>query len=330
MILPRLLSHYCTAEVLSFDTKGTPLRIGLFSDCEGNARALEASLIASQAHVPDVSVCAGDIVNCPFSPDPPVETIALSREYGVVRTDEPCTVYHSSGPKEKSMYLPAAFRESRQSVQHEVIQQYSFGTLVSRVEGELFATHLPFLLVPDRGPHGMLLGHVARANPHWRRFGGAGTTDGSGDRSQNATDEESLVIFEGPHAYISPSWYATEVAVPTWNYVVVHAYGRPRVLSDPAVLHRLLGATVDTYEGAFEAPWSLGRLPEGVVEKMAEAIVGFEIPISRLEGKFKLNQNRSAADRRGVISALQRSGDPLGMAVAELMERRERDRIPST
>ncbi|HEV2125720.1 MAG TPA: FMN-binding negative transcriptional regulator [Chloroflexota bacterium] len=227
------------------------------------------------------------------------------------------------------MYIPAAFRESRQPVLHEVIQQYSFGTLVSRVDGELLATHLPFLLTPDRGPHSTLLGHLARANPHWQSFQGVLPTEASGVSGSEAVDEvadeESLVIFEGPHAYISPSWYATEVAVPTWNYVVVHVYGRPRVLTDPAVLRSLLGATVDTYERAFEAPWRLGRLPDGVVEKMMEAVVGFEIPISRLEGKFKLNQNRSAADRRGVISALQRSGDPLGVAVAELMERQERE-----
>lgn len=207
------------------------------------------------------------------------------------------------------MYIPAAFREARPEVLHELIRQHSFGTLVSRVDGELFATHLPFLLDPDRGPCGTLRTHMARANPHWRAFGEA---------------PEVLVLFQGPHAYVSPTWYATPVAVPTWNYAAVHAYGRAEVIDKPEALRALVDETVRAYEGPSDAPWSTERLDGALVDKLLENIVGFEIPVDRLEGKLKFNQNRSLADREGVIAALLQQGDAQSIEVAEFMRNLDR------
>ena len=209
------------------------------------------------------------------------------------------------------MYIPPAFREERVEVLHDLMRRHSFATLVSVLDGELFSTHLPLLLDPTAGEHGTLIGHLARANPHWRAFDRAGEPSSAGS--------ETLAIFHGPHAYVSPSWYETEVAVPTWNYVAVHAYGRPRVIEDLERLKHVLRDMVDTYESGFERPWSVDRLPEEYVAAMAANVVGFEIPISRLEGKLKLSQNRSAADRRGVIAALRATGSAEDGAAAELM-----------
>jgi transcriptional regulator len=216
------------------------------------------------------------------------------------------------------MYIPPAFREDRTDVLHDVIRRYAFGTLVSTVGGELFATHLPFLLDTTRGERGALLGHMARANPHWRTF--AGGPHGPPLAGADAA-AEVLALFQGPHAYVSPAWYTVEFAVPTWNYVAVHAYGRPRVIDDPAAVYDLLERTVRTFESPRPpgAQWSMDRLDAGMVAKMAQAVTAFEIPISRLEGKQKLNQNRTDADRRGVVEGLRREGDPLGADVAALM-----------
>jgi transcriptional regulator len=202
------------------------------------------------------------------------------------------------------VYRPPAFREDRREVLHELIRRHSFGTLVSMLDGEPFATPLPFLLDSARGEHGTLMGHMARANPHWRGFAGGA---------------DALVLFQGPHAYISPSWYATRVAVPTWNYVAVHASGRPRLLEDEEMVRTLLAHTVREFESPLAQPWDIDQLDREVVTRMMGAIVAFEIPISRLEGKRKLNQNRSDTDRQGVVDALRRQGDPLGVDVADLM-----------
>ena len=202
------------------------------------------------------------------------------------------------------MYIPEHFRESRTAVLHELMRQHSFGTLVSQVDGEPFATHVPFLLDAERGTYGTLRAHVARANPHWSAFQDGGSV---------------LVMFQGPHAYVSPSWYATPVAVPTWNYTAVHAYGRPRLVEEREALRALVEDTVRTYEDAYPEPWRLDQLDAAVVDKMLENIVGFEIPVERLEGKLKLSQNRSAADREGVIAALTRQGDEQSAGVATLM-----------
>ena len=203
------------------------------------------------------------------------------------------------------MYIPAHFKETRLEVLHALMREYSFATLISVLDGELFATHLPVLLDAARAENGTLVAHMARANPHWRAF----TPDAA----------ESLVIFQGPHAYISPSWYVAEQAVPTWNYTVVHAYGRPSVMQDPARVLALLDDTVEIYEAGQARPWSTAQPGEAYIANMARGIVAFEMPISRLEGKRKLGQNRSAEDAQGAASALHASGDAVSQAVASLM-----------
>src|SRR5919199_972395 len=202
------------------------------------------------------------------------------------------------------MYIPAAFREDRLEVLHAHIREHSFGTLISQVNGELFATHLPFLLDAARGPKGTLLGHMARANPHWQAF---------------QAGIESLVIFQGPHAYISPRWYVSEQSVPTWNYTVVHVYGAASLVEDPRRVRELLETTVRTFEGEAPDAWSTARGSETYISNLARGIVAFELPIDRLEGKRKLGQNRPAADAEGAAAGLRRQPDPLGQAVADLM-----------
>lgn len=204
------------------------------------------------------------------------------------------------------MYLPEHFRESESARLHEVMRRHSFATVVSKQYGELMASHLPLVIDAERGERGTLIGHMARANPQWRSFD---------------SSAEALVIFHGPHAYISPSWYETELAVPTWNYVAVHAYGTPRLIAGDGLLE-VIQDTVERYESRFEEPWTIERLPEEFVARLAKAIVGFEIPISRMEGKFKLNQNRGYADHQGVIAALAAAGDEMSVAVAQLMQQR--------
>jgi transcriptional regulator len=204
------------------------------------------------------------------------------------------------------MYIPAAFRESRLEVLHALIREHSFAMLVSQLDdGQLFATHMPFLLDATRGPNGTLVGHMARANPHWQAFSSA--------------ERDALVIFQGPHAYISPSWYASEQAVPTWNYSAVHAYGRPQLLADPRRVRALLQATVETFESGLPQQWTTGRVSEEYISGLARGIVAFEMPIDRLEGKRKLGQNRPVADAEGAAAGLRAHGDALGQAVAEQM-----------
>ena len=203
------------------------------------------------------------------------------------------------------MYIPAQFRETHLDILHRVVRDYSFGTLVSLLRGQLFATHLPFLLEDTRGPNGTLVGHMARANPHWQGF---------------EPGAESLVIFQGPHTYVSPRWYRTELNVPTWNYVAVHAYGTASILDDPTRVRRLLEATVGTFEAGLPGEaWSIDRVPGQYVANLARAIVAFEIPISRLEGKRKLSQNRQPEDVAGAVDGLLQQSDPLQLEVAELM-----------
>jgi transcriptional regulator len=202
------------------------------------------------------------------------------------------------------MYIPNLNREDDPAELHQLMRRYNFATLVTQHDGAPFATHLPFLLDAERGTHGTLLAHMARANPQWRDF---------------AAGQEALVIFQGPHAYISPSWYDVTPSVPTWNYVAVHAYGRPQIIEDRARLYALLNTLVDLHESTFEQPWAM-RLPDDYMDKMMRAIVGFEIEIARIEGKLKLSQNRTEHERRRVADALGQSGDALNTAVAELMD----------
>jgi len=200
------------------------------------------------------------------------------------------------------MYIPKAFREDDLNTLHKLIREYSFATLITQHEGVPFATHLPFILDAQRGQHGSLLAHMARANPQWHDF---------------ASEQEVLVIFQGPHAYVSPSWYEVELSVPTWNYAVVHAYGIPRLIEESEELYKLLKILIETHEAQFESPWPF-QLPDDYLQKMMHGIVGFEIEITRLEGKFKMSQNRTESERENVIASLQESSHTL--AVADLMK----------
>lgn len=198
------------------------------------------------------------------------------------------------------MYIPASFGEKDPSVLADFMRAHSFATLVSQVDGAPFATHLP--LYYD-GEKNALLGHMARANAQWRAL--------------NST-EEVLVIFNGPHAYISPTYYAENTAVPTWNYAAVHVYGRAVLVEEVAEQKRILQTLTSVYEGAREEPWEVDWANDEHANKLA-AIAFFYIEIKKVEGKFKLSQNRSDADQRAAAEALERVDTPNTRAVAALM-----------
>ena len=198
------------------------------------------------------------------------------------------------------MYNQRSYRTEHPAALRDVIERYPFATVVSQREGEPYASHLPILWAPG-GEHGTLVGHMARANPQWKSW-------------DNTT--RVLVIFHGPHSYISPAWYAQQVTVPTWNYVTVHAYGVPSLIQDTAQLRPMVVGLTERFESG--GGWSVEQAAP-IMDTELQAIVGFEIPIERLEGKFKLNQNRSEADQRGVVRALEQSSEQDQRAIAELM-----------
>jgi transcriptional regulator len=202
------------------------------------------------------------------------------------------------------MYVPAHFAETDLARLHDFIERHSFGLLVTLVDGLPFATHLPFLLERSAGPHGTLLAHVARANPQW----------------QTADGQTALAVFAGPHAYVSPTWYEAEHVVPTWNYVAVHAYGRVQVIQDRPALLELVQKMVALYEQPLPRPWSFDG--NGTfAERMLGQIVGLRVELSKMEGKWKLNQNQPAERRRKVVRTLEQGGAD-ARAVAELMQAR--------
>ena len=202
------------------------------------------------------------------------------------------------------MYIPASFAETDPRTLHEFIEQHSFGTLVTRGEEAPDASHIPFLLDRDAGPNGQLTGHLARANPQWKSL----------------EDSPVLVIFSGPHSYISPAWYGAQNVVPTWNYVAVHVYGRVRLVSDNDRLLEILHRTVDTYESGRPQPWSLEEPDDDFVRGLLDAIVGFDIQIERIEGKWKLNQNHDPERRQRVVEGLRLAGSSDNKAIADLMD----------
>ena len=206
------------------------------------------------------------------------------------------------------MYIPPSNAESSPEVMLGFIEAHPFGALVTAGAEGLFATHLPFVL--DRA-RGVLQGHVARANPHHRE-GYAGT--------------EALVIFTGPDAYITPAWYAAKAehgrVVPTWNYVAVHVHGPVRFIDDPSFLRPHLEALTRQHEAGREHPWSVSDAPAEFIAGLERAIVGVEVTISRLEGKWKMSQNRSSADIDGVVRGLSASPSPADLAVAGIVEAR--------
>ncbi|GEM87670.1 FMN-binding negative transcriptional regulator [Meiothermus granaticius] len=195
------------------------------------------------------------------------------------------------------MYLPQHFSVTDRAALFDLMRRFSFATLVSVHQGRPFATHMPFVADEQRN---LLSSHIARANPQWTSFG------------QN---EEVLVIFQGHHSFVSPTWYAQHPSVPTWNYLTVHAYGKPRIVDEPEAVQTLLRALVVQYEQT----WTLEELPERYLQGMLKGLVAFEVEIGRLEGKFKLSQNRSKEDRQRVIAALEQSSNPTDRALAVAM-----------
>lgn len=203
------------------------------------------------------------------------------------------------------MYVPAAFAMRDDAAWRDLVDANGFATLVSSGADGLMATHVPVMLDASRGPRGTLVAHLARANPHGAALDGA----------------EVMVVFQGPHGYVSPSWYAAALAVPTWNYAAVHVYGRARLVSDPGRLQEMVAQLVAKYESGRAAPWSMAGLPAKFIDGMLKGIVGVEIDIARVDGKQKLSQNRSPVDRQQVIAALAASSHADDRALADYMAR---------
>lgn len=207
------------------------------------------------------------------------------------------------------MYLPAHHREDDPQHIQALIQARPLGLLVTNGPGGLIANPIPFLLDMSRGAHGTLVAHMARANPQW----------------QEADDQrEALVVFQDADAYITPAWYATKhetgKVVPTWNYATVHAWGPLRAIDDPAWLHKQIRQLTATQESPREKPWAVEDAPERFIDMQVRAIVGIEVPIARIEGKWKVSQNRSDADRAGVIAGLRDEPDADAWRVADMVE----------
>jgi transcriptional regulator len=205
------------------------------------------------------------------------------------------------------VYVPPLFKEDRIDVLHAAILGSGLATLVTLTADGLIASHVPMLLDPDPAPYGTLLGHVARPNPQAR-----GAVPGV----------QALAIFQGPDAYITPSWYATKrengKVVPTWNYVTIHAYGMVEFFNDTERLRAIVTRLTEREERARAEPWAVTDAPADFIDGMLRGIVGFALPIARLEGKWKMSQNRPAQDRAGVVAGLEADGRE---DIAELVPR---------
>jgi transcriptional regulator len=209
------------------------------------------------------------------------------------------------------MYIPPSFAEHDLDVMHAFIEAHPLGALVTASRNGMFATHLPLVLDRGLGAHGTLQGHIARANPH---------------HELAADGIEALVLFTGADSYVTPSLYASKAVhgkvVPTWNYVAVHAHGTLRFVTEPAALRRHLEQLTARHEATRPRPWSIDDTPDGYVDKLLAAIVGVEIEIARLDGKWKMSQNRPAEDIDGVIEGLGASDDPRQREVADVVRER--------
>lgn len=204
------------------------------------------------------------------------------------------------------MYLPKHF-ESDETTAREIMRDHGWALLTTADEtGAPLTTHLALVWQDDGSPHGCLIGHLARANPHWKLF---------------ARDAQSLALFWGPHAYVSPTWYTPGAKVPTWNYVTVHAYGRPEPIEDTHATLDVLAKLAAAYEGAGPDAWSLAALPPGNAEAQTRGIVAFRMKLTRVETKLKLSQNREPEDRHRVIARLEASDSEDSRATAKWMKR---------
>ncbi|WIM10468.1 FMN-binding negative transcriptional regulator [Enhydrobacter sp.] len=204
------------------------------------------------------------------------------------------------------MYIPKLF-EASETMGREIMRAHSWALLVTTgADGTPFASHLALLWQEDGSAHGHLIGHMARANSHWKLFEGAA---------------DSMAMFWGPHAYVSPTWYTPGPKVPTWNYLTVHAYGRPEIIDDTKGALDILARLVATYEGEGPDAWSMDRLPPGNAEAQSRGIVAFRMPLSRIEAKAKLSQNRDLEDRHRVIAQLEASDSQEAQATALWMKK---------
>lgn len=202
------------------------------------------------------------------------------------------------------MYIPRINQETDLSTLQDFMRAHNFAILVNQTNGQMNATHVPLILDKNRGDYGTLIGHLARANKQWKTFG----------------DEEVLIIFNGPHAYISPTWYDNQPSVPTWNYATVHAYGVPQLIKGEDAVDNALRQLVENHERGRNPEWIMD-LPNDYMDTMRKAIVAFEINITRLEGKFKLSQNKTDAEKKNVIAELLNSDYPDDVATGELMQK---------
>ena len=211
------------------------------------------------------------------------------------------------------MYLPSHFEETRAEVLHQLIRSHPLGALVTFGADGLNANHVPFEIDPHPAPLGTLRAHVARANPVWRQF---------------SREVEPLVIFQGPQTYITPSWYQTKKetgkVVPTFNYIVLHAYGAMRVIEDAGWLRKFVGGLTDRFEASRAQPWAVTDAPEDFIAMQLRAIIGIEISVTRLIGKWKTSQNRPAADQKGVVAGLRESDDAVAQAMAAAVEQNKK------
>jgi len=205
------------------------------------------------------------------------------------------------------MYQPPNFREDRLDVQHGLMRTHPLGLIITAGAGGLMANSIPCLVDSDETGPGTIRCHLARANSQWREL---------------AAVDECMVVFQGPHDYVTPSWYATKretgKVVPTWNYATVHVWGRPRVVDDDAWLRRQLDDLTNLCESGFATPWKVDDAPADFIVAQMRGIVGVEIPITRIEGKWKMSQNRAMADRVGVLDGYREKG-PTSEAIAELV-----------
>lgn len=209
------------------------------------------------------------------------------------------------------MYNPSQFQETDLSVLHDVIRQSGLSTLVTWGESGLEASHVPMFLDPSCGPYGAVLGHLSRANGQWRSY---------------TPMVQSLAMFMGPDCYITPSWYPSKAetgrVAPTWNYVAVHAYGDLEIVDDPGAVLAIVSQLTNQHEEKRSTPWAVSDAPPDYVQAQVKGIIGFRLSITRIEGKWKMSQNRTPTDRQGVIDGLTRNNGHDEQQVLKVMQDR--------